>query len=97
MIDIFQVFHYKQTYIYARAHRHLHTCWVSKKSRPIFEAAYLKEFNFPEGGGVVTDKWYTGMLKGFDVHFREFWYIDGWVIVTYPMRPIFKLGVFWKI
>ena len=40
------------------------------------------------GGGVLTDKWYTGMLKGFEVHFRKFWYIDGWVIVTYPMRPI---------
>ena len=44
------------------------------------------------GGGVLTDKWYTGMLKGFEVHFRKFWYIDGWVIVTYPMRPICKIG-----
>ena len=42
--------------------------------------------------GVLTDKWYTGMLKGFEVHFRKFWYIDGWVIVTYPMRPICKIG-----
>ena len=33
-------------------------------------------------GGVLTDKWYTGMLKGFEVHFRKFWYIDGWVIIT---------------
>ena len=32
------------------------------------------------------------MLKGFEVHFRKFWYIDGWVIVTYPMRPICKIG-----
>ena len=44
--------------------------------------------------GVLTDKWYTGMLKGFEVHFRKFWYIDGWVIVTYPMRPICKIGCF---
>ena len=44
------------------------------------------------GGGVLTDKWHTGMLKGFEVHFRKFWYIDGWVIVTYPMRPICKSG-----
>ena len=44
------------------------------------------------GGGVLTDKWYTGMLKGFEVHFRKFWYIDGWVIVTYPMRLICKIG-----
>ena len=44
------------------------------------------------GGGGLTDKWYTGMLKGFEVHFRKFWYIDGWVIVTYPMRPICKIG-----
>ena len=39
-------------------------------------------FNQPlkaPGGGVLTDKWYTGMLKGFEVHFRKFWYIDGWV------------------
>ena len=43
-------------------------------------------------GRVLTDKWYTGMLKGFEVHFRKFWYIDGWVIVTYPMRPICKIG-----
>ena len=43
-------------------------------------------------GGVLTDKWYTGMLKGVEVHFRKFWYIDGWVIVTYPMRPICKIG-----
>ena len=43
-------------------------------------------------GGSLTDKWYTGMLKGFEVHFRMFWYIDGWVIVTYPMRPICKVG-----
>ena len=32
------------------------------------------------------------MLKGFEVHFRKFWYIDGWIIVTYPMRPICKIG-----
>ena len=32
------------------------------------------------------------MLKGFEVHFRKFWYIDGWVIITYPMRPICKIG-----
>ena len=44
------------------------------------------------GGGVLTDKWYTGMLKGFEVHFHKFWYIDGWVIVTYPMHPICKIG-----
>ena len=44
------------------------------------------------GEGVLTDKWYTGMLKGFEVHFRKFWYMDGWVIVTYPMRPICKIG-----
>ena len=44
------------------------------------------------GGGVLTDKWYTGMLKGFEVHFHKFWYIDGWVIVTYPMQPICKIG-----
>ena len=31
------------------------------------------------------------MLKGFEVHFCKFWYIDGWVIVTYPMRPICKI------
>ena len=43
-------------------------------------------------GGVLTDKWFTGMLKGFEVHFRKFWYIDGWVIVTYPMRLICKIG-----
>ena len=43
-------------------------------------------------GGVLTDKWYTGMLKGFEVHFRKIWYVDGWVIVTYPMRPICKIG-----
>ena len=23
------------------------------------------------GGGVLTDKWYTGMLKGFEVHFSQ--------------------------
>ena len=34
----------------------------------------------------------TGMLKGFEVHFRKFWYIGGWVIVTYPMHPICKIG-----
>ena len=44
------------------------------------------------GGGVLTDKWYSGMLKGFEVYFRKFWYIDGWVIVTYPMHPICKIG-----
>ena len=43
-------------------------------------------------GGVLTDKWYTGMLKGFEVHFRKFWCIDGWVIVTYLMHPICKIG-----
>ena len=49
------------------------------------------------GGGVLTDKWYTGMLNGFEVHFRKFWYIDVWVIVTYPMRPICKIGCFLEI
>ena len=44
------------------------------------------------GEGVLTDKWYTGKLKGFEVHFRKFWYIDGWVFVTYPMCPICKIG-----
>ena len=44
------------------------------------------------GGFRVTDKWYTGILKGFEVHFRKFWYIDGWVIATHPMRPICKIG-----
>ena len=44
------------------------------------------------GGGCLTEEWYTGMFKGFEVHFRKFWYIDGWVIVTYPMRPICKIG-----
>ena len=32
------------------------------------------------------------MLKGFELHFRKFWYIDGWVIVTYPMPPTCKIG-----
>ena len=53
-------------------------------------------FQKNQWGGVLTDKWYTGMLKGFEVHFRKFWYIDGWVIVTYPMRPICKIGCILK-
>ena len=49
------------------------------------------------GGGVLTNKWYTGMLKGFEVHFCKFWYIDGWVIVTYSMHPICKIGCILEI
>ena len=40
------------------------------------------------GGWVLTDKWYTGMLKGLRCIFVRFWYTDGWVIVTYlPNAP----------
>ena len=52
--------------------------------------AYENKHTVP--GGILTNKWYTGMLKGFEVHFRKFWYIDWWVIVTYPMRSICKIG-----
>ena len=31
------------------------------------------------GGYSVSGWWYTGMLKGFWVLFRNFWYIDRWV------------------
>ena len=46
----------------------------------IFDKASIQVLpKIAPGGGVLTDKWYTGMLKGFEVHFRKFWYIDGWV------------------
>ena len=34
---------------------------------------------------------YTGMSLGFRVHFHHFWYMDGWVSVTDPMRQICKI------
>ena len=44
------------------------------------------------GGGFSLTNGIRGCSKGFEVHFRKFRYIDGWVIVTYPMRPICKIG-----
>ena len=72
-----------------------HIFWYFVTQSLHFYSLFLKQCVFhmgPAGGGVLTDKWYIGMLKGFEVHFRKFWYIDGWVIVTYPMRPICKIG-----
>ena len=31
-------------------------------------------------GGVLTDKMVYGDAQRFEVHFRKFWYIDGWVM-----------------
>ena len=44
--------------------------------------------------GVLTDKWYTGMLKGFEVHFRKFWYIDGGLSSQTQCAQFARLGVF---
>ena len=44
------------------------------------------------GGGVLTDKWYTGMLKGFEVHFSKFWLSSHTQCAQFA-----KLCVFWKI
>ena len=29
------------------------------------------------GGGILPKTWCTGMLKGFEVHFHQFWYTNG--------------------
>ena len=34
------------------------------------------------------------MLKGFELLFHQFWYIDGWVSVPDLMRPICNIGKF---
>ena len=47
-------------------------------------------------GGVLLFCWYTGMCDGFEVHFRHFRYIDGWVITTDQCAQIEKFGVFGK-
>ena len=47
-------------------------------------------------GGSLTGWWYTGMSHGLGVHFHHFGYLNGWVSVTAPMRPIFKIGCIWE-
>ena len=36
------------------------------------------------------------MSHGLGVHFHHFGYLNGWVSVTAPMRPIFKIGCIWE-
>ena len=52
------------------------------------------QWNSYGGGGVLTDKWYTGMLKGFEVHFRKFM---GGLSSHTQCAQFAKLSVFWKI
>ena len=49
------------------------------------------------GGGGLTDKWYTGMLKGFGVHFRNFGILMGGFWSQTQCAQFAKLGVFPKI
>ena len=53
---------------------------------------FLYALWYSPGGGFSLTNGIRGCSKGFEVHFREFWYIDGWVIIKYPMRPICKIG-----
>ena len=46
---------------------------------------------FERGGGGSHWQMVYGDAQSFEMHFRKFWCIDGWVIVTYPMRPICKI------
>ena len=46
----------------------------------------------PTGGVTQYMLVYTYMCLPFGVNFHEIWYIDGWVSVTDPMRPICKIG-----
>ena len=58
--------------------------------------SYLTEIIVrPEGGGVLPKTWCTRMLKGFEVHFHQFWYTNG-VLEIVPgilMTPYFCDGM----
>ena len=43
------------------------------------------------GGGFSLTNGIRGCSKVLRCIFRKFWYIDGWVIVRYPMRRICKI------
>jgi len=43
-------------------------------------------------GASPTGWLYTWTCHGFGVPYQHFWYMDGWVSVTDPMRPICQIG-----
>ena len=49
------------------------------------------------GGGVLPKTWCTGMLKGFEVHFHQFWYTNGGfeIVPDILMTPHFCDGI-WR-
>ena len=80
-------FHYSQVQGVRKGERYGHYLEILFLSKLGFRSSKIRllQYHLNPLGGVLPKTWCTGMLKGFEVHFHQFWYTNGVVLKLFQL------------